>query len=92
LEALMKICEGTGVHTITCMDVFATEGAQETAASVQDIVRVCCDDLQVKSLSIYEYRGQEHLYRQIVGLIPAYPQYKFTNGHWNGRHIYNMRV
>jgi len=91
LEALKKICVGTGVHTITCMDVFATEGAQETA-SLQDIVRVCCDELQVKSLSIYEYRGQERLYRQMVGLTPAYPHYKFTDGHWNGRHLYNMRV
>lgn len=90
LDALKRICDGTGVQSITCMDV-GTRSAED-AVNLQDIVRVCCDELRVPNLTILEYRGRDNLYSQVTSLISVYPHYTFSRGYWNGRVVYGMKV
>lgn len=90
LDALRRICEGTGVHSITCMDVGPSSRVEK--ASLEDIVRVCCNELQVNKLTICEYRGRADMYSNFAGLQKSYPHYNFFKGYCNGRYIYTMEA
>ena len=70
------------------MDVIAKQ--KDSLSTVDEIVKLFCDDLQVSVLNLLEYRGQAVMFEQVIPLIDKYPHYTFTHGYTMDRYIFTL--